>query len=231
EIEKWWRGREFDSAEITGFFELVALLQPLDPQPIIQPLQGQVNLLMHLKFDHREPVAGTGSAWTRDAQDVDHAARHSRAGTRECRTSKQYPIGESVIGRCSRRNGFVGLRHACKCRHLWIDKIRQECGINFGQIAHQKAFKPALALKPVKLMGGILRMRMASVDHVIQEFVKLGGIILLQFAQVPFDPEIYARRDTTLDSRNLETAYSQGKETASRVRYDVHTEARATSWR
>src|SRR6185369_11016689 len=118
-------------------------------------------------------------------------------------------VAEPVMGICSRRNGFIGLRHSCKCRYLRIYEFRQQCGINFGQIAHEKALKPALALKPVEFVRRIFSMRMTTLDHVVQEFAKLGGIILLQFTQVPLNPERHVRRDITLDSRNLETAYSQ----------------------
>ena len=53
---------------MTAFCDLAAIQMPFDAHPVIQRLQRQVNVLIHLEFDHRQPPV------TIDGQQVDDSA-------------------------------------------------------------------------------------------------------------------------------------------------------------
>ena len=65
-------GRVFHAPLISSVagLELAAVLEPLDAEPIIQPLHGQVDFLMNLQLDHGQ------AALPSRAQNVDHSAIH-----------------------------------------------------------------------------------------------------------------------------------------------------------
>src|SRR2546422_697155 len=86
--------RELDPGEVAELRELTALPEPLDPQPVIQSLERQVDLFVEFQLDHGQAIARAQAGAARRAQDVDHAA---------------VPLGR---------------RRTRERRHLWIDAVR-----------------------------------------------------------------------------------------------------------
>src|SRR5579863_8408400 len=67
QIKERWRMAQLDALEVPALLKLAAVLQPADAQPIVKPLHGQIDLLMHFQFDHSQAPA------TRHPQNVNDA--------------------------------------------------------------------------------------------------------------------------------------------------------------
>ena len=61
-------GRQFNTGKITVLAELSALVVPLYPRPVVEPLQGQMDILMRLELEHSQPALAGGG------QHIDHGA-------------------------------------------------------------------------------------------------------------------------------------------------------------
>ncbi len=72
EQRSFWR--KLATLEVSEFLKLLPVLQPLDAQPVVQPLEWEVDFLMNLQLDHREPPSA------RRGQDIDDSAISSREG-------------------------------------------------------------------------------------------------------------------------------------------------------
>src|SRR6185436_16601315 len=68
EIEQWRQGAERDARKVTAGLKLVSRIVPANPEPIVEALHRQFNVLADLEFQNDQ------AAFTGDTQDVNHPA-------------------------------------------------------------------------------------------------------------------------------------------------------------
>ena len=68
EPDEWWLGIELHAGEITELLEIAFALVAADAEPIVDGLNGQLNIFGCFQFDYDE------TATARDAEKIDHAA-------------------------------------------------------------------------------------------------------------------------------------------------------------
>jgi len=145
QIEQRGLRRQLDAGEVAEMLELAALPQPLDPQPVVEPLERQIDILIQLQLDHRQAVRDSRPLAAPDREDVYHPAVQRRRG-------------------CARESGYLG-----------IGVIRRQSGVDLGGIANQQAFEPALPLQAVELVRGIAAWRLPDADDALEEPGELGA--------------------------------------------------------
>lgn len=110
--QQWRRGRDLDSGEVAELLELAASVVPLHPPPVIETLQGQVDVLVALSSitaSRRSRVTVSTSIIGRSEAENAGTCEYTRAGvSRESRalTSRATSDSSQRSG-CIRHNGLV----------------------------------------------------------------------------------------------------------------------------